>query len=485
MSMKSLSILPRILPRILPLSFAALLAACSPGHSQDAYKGTGAGFVDTTPQVVRKAPDSAAYKTSFSPVVKAASPAVVNVFATRVTRAQVDPFWQMFGGQVPRDQVEKSLGSGVIVRSDGIIVTNNHVIEGGQEFMVALSDRRQFPAKVLLADPRSDLAVLKLEAPGETFATLKLGSAHDLEVGDLVLAIGNPFGVGQTVTNGIISALDRTDVGPGEAAYIQTDAPINPGNSGGALVDMEGNLIGINSFILSRSGSSAGVGFAVPAAMVRKVVASATGGQASLVRPWLGVKGDAVTSDIARSLKMARPEGVLISDLYRGGPGEVSGLKVGDVVTRINGNEVNDPKALNYRIGVLSAGETATVDVLRSGKPVVLKARVIAPVSTPKDQRALKGNFPLTGATVINLSPAAADELGIDPFDASKGVMVFSIDGAAYAARAGLRPGDIIREINGTVITSTAQLDALLKAGARQWKVQVMRDGKVLNASFG
>ena len=282
--------------RIVPLSLMMALGACSQSQSQDSYSGKSAGFRNDNFAVPRQVPTSAlSVKSSFSPVVKSVAPAVVNVFAKRVTRTQVDPFFSMFfGGSIPREQVEQSLGSGVIVRADGIIVTNNHVIEGGSEFMVALTDRRQYPAKVLLADARTDLAVLKLDTHGETFPTVALDTGRDQEVGDLVLAIGNPFGVGQTVTNGIISALDRTDVGPQEGAYIQTDAAINPGNSGGALVDMNGRLIGINSFILSRSGSSAGVGFAIPAAMVKRVVDAATGkhegAQATLVRPWLGLK---------------------------------------------------------------------------------------------------------------------------------------------------------------------------------------------------
>ena len=471
------------------ISVAAVLAACSPSHSQEQQKYSGAGFNQATSGQPRKVPDSAlGMKASFAPVVKSVAPAVVNVYARGVTRQAVDPFWQMFGGIEPRAQVQQSLGSGVIVRANGIVVTNNHVVEGATEFMVVLNDRREYPAKVLLADPRTDLAVLQLDTkPGETFPTLQLDDDRDLEVGDLVLAIGNPFGVGQTVTNGIISALDRTQVGGGDGSYIQTDAAINPGNSGGALVDMNGKLIGINSMILSGSGQSSGVGFAIPAALVSRVVASAVGGQTHLQRPWLGAKGDTVTGDIARSLGMDRPEGVLVSDVYRGSPADTGGLKTGDVILSIDGTPVNDASSLRYRINLLQIGATTDVKGMRSGKPFDLNIRISAPSGNPpRDERALKGQNPFAGAHVVNLSPAVADELGIDPFDAPKGVMISSIDSAqTYAAGVGLRPGDIIRQVNGKPIATTADLDALLKAGARGWRISIQRGDQIISANFG
>ncbi len=471
------------------LSAAALLAACSPSHGQDAQKFKGSGFNQDIATQPRKVPDSAlGMKASFAPVVKSVAPAVVNVYAKSVTRQQMDPFWQMFSGMEPRDQVQQSLGSGVIVRKDGIVVTNNHVIEGGTSFMVVLNDRREYPAKVLLADPRTDLAVLQLQIkPGETFPTLAMDDDRDLEVGDLVLAIGNPFGVGQTVTNGIISALDRTQVGGGEGSYIQTDAAINPGNSGGALVDMNGRLIGINSMILSGSGQSSGVGFAIPAALVSRVVAGAIGGQTHLQRPWLGAKGDTVTSEIAKSLGMDRPTGVLVSDVYRGSPADTGGLKTGDVILSIDGQPVNDASSLRYRINLMQVNQTADVHAVRNGKPVDLKIRTTAPSdSPPRDERALKGENPFAGAHIVNLSPAVADEIGIDPFDAPKGVMIYSIDSVrTYAASVGLQPGDIIRSVNGKAIATTADLEAITRAGARGWRVTIQRGDQTITAQFG
>jgi S1-C subfamily serine protease len=213
--------------------------------------------------------------------------------------------------------VQGSLGSGAIVRADGVIITNHHNIDGMSDITVQLADRREFPAVVLLDDPRADLAVLKIDTKGEKLPVMAIDDQDQMEVGDLVLALGNPFGVGQTVTNGIVSALARTDVGAADfGSYIQTDAAINPGNSGGPLVDMDGDLIGINTFIISRSGSSSGVGFAIPAAVVRQVVSAALGGGHSVVRPWLGVKGQPVTGEIARSLGMTAPRGVLIAQVY-------------------------------------------------------------------------------------------------------------------------------------------------------------------------
>ncbi len=469
------------------LTTGLALAACGPGHSQATQGFGGQGFNGAAGEAQQRKVPEQGYKASFAPIVKSVAPAVVNVYAVGVVRQQVDPFWSMFYGIQPRQQVQKSLGSGVIVRPNGVVVTNNHVIEGGQQFMVVLNNRREYPAKVLLADPRSDLAVLKLEAKGETFPTLAIDDGHDQQVGDLVLAIGNPFGVGQTVTNGIISALDRTDVGEGTGSYIQTDAAINPGNSGGALVDMNGKLIGINSMILSGAGQSSGVGFAIPAPLVRRVVDTAVGGGAHLVHPWLGAKADTVTSDIAKSLGMVQPEGVLVSDIYKGGPAEAGGLRTGDVILKLNGASINDQASLRYQTDLLAVNQTVDVQGLRNGKPFDVKIKASSPGNTPpRDERTLGGRNPFGGAHVVNLSPAVADELGIDPFDAPKGVMISEIDSAnTYAASVGLQPGDIIREVNGRQINSTADLQAVVAAGARGWRVTIQRAGQLITATFG
>jgi S1-C subfamily serine protease len=324
------------LTRLLIPALAALAACSDPGGAE---AQTGA-----LPDVDRRVTpsDSVSMKASFAPVVRRAAPAVVSVLTTR--NRPRDPWFEMFGGQQPRQPSRpQPTGSGVIVRPDGIVVTNNHVVEQASGVWVALSDRRELPARVLLRDERADLAVLKIDVGAEQLPTLRIDNETH-EVGDLVLAIGNPFGVGQTVTNGIISAINRTGTGITDfASFIQTDAPINPGNSGGALVDMDGDLIGINTAILSRSGTSSGVGFAVPATLVRQVVETAQGGGRQVVRPWLGVGAAPLTSEAAGALGLERPEGVLIGSVTAGSPAARAGLREGDIVLAVNGNPVNEP----------------------------------------------------------------------------------------------------------------------------------------------
>jgi Do/DeqQ family serine protease len=465
--------------RVLIPTLFLTLAACSPKGSQ---------AQPTLPQPTRSPPESAAaMKTSFAPVVKKAAPAVVNISSKRTVRQQVDPFWQLFGLGVPQARVAQSLGSGVIVRPDGVIVTNNHVIEGGQEITVALYDRREFPAKVLLADPRRDLAVLKIDVPsGERLPTLALDDGGDTQVGDLVLAIGDPFGLGQTVTNGIVSALNRTTDPTGEAgsAYIQTDAAINPGNSGGALVDMDGDLIGVNSFILSGSGTSSGVGFAIPAAVVRRVVETAVGGGHAVVRPWFGARTQTVTSEIARSLGLPVPQGALVADLWPGGPAARAGLRQGDVVLQADGKPVVDVATLSYLIGTHRPGDTIPLMVRRADghdQPVQLRGEA-PPATPPRDERTLTGRNPFDGATVVNLSPAVADELGIDAF-ATPGVLVVNV-GRGLAMNVGLRPGDFIRNVNGQPIRTVRDLTEAVASGSRAWRVTIERGGQQITADF-
>ncbi|MBW8816213.1 MAG: Do family serine endopeptidase [Caulobacterales bacterium] len=464
--------------RVLIPALFLMLAACSPKGSQ---------AQPALAQPTRAPPQSAmSMKSSFAPVVKKAAPAVVNISSKRVVRQQTDPFWQMFGLGVPQARVAQSLGSGVIVRADGVIVTNNHVIEGGQEITVALSDRREFPARVLLADPRRDLAVLKIDVGAERLPTLAIDDTGEAQVGDLVLAIGDPFGIGQTVTNGIVSALNRTTDPTGEAgsAYIQTDAAINPGNSGGALVDMDGDLIGVNSFILSGSGTSSGVGFAIPAAVVRRVVETAVGGGHAVVRPWFGARTQSVTPEIARSLGLPLPQGALVADLWPDGPAARAGLRQGDVVLQADGKPVVDAAALSYVISTHRPGDTVPLVVRRAdGHDQPAQLRAEAPPATPaRDERTIAGRNPFDGATVVNLSPAVADELGLDAF-AQPGVLVVNI-GRGFAMNAGLRPGDFIREVNGQPIHSVRELGEAVARGGRAWRVTIERGGQQITATF-
>ena len=453
----------------------ALIAAATPSQAQLSL-----------PQPTRATPaDAASMKQSFSPVVRKAAPAVVNISSKRLVRQQADPFWQMFGLGAPRDQVVGSLGSGVIVRADGLIVTNNHVVQGGQEITVALSDRREFVAKILLADPRTDLAVLKIDVGNERLPTLALDDGADTQIGDLVLAIGDPFGVGQTVTNGIISALNRTADPNGDAAssYIQTDAAINPGNSGGALVDMDGDLIGVNSFILSRSGTSSGVGFAVPAAVVRRVVETAVGGGRQVVRPWLGARLQSVTPEIARSLGMATPSGALVADVWPGGAAARAGLRQGDVVVSVDGRPAVDAAAITIAVSNHRPGETVRLGYRRDGaeQQTTLRAEP-APATPAKDERQIAGRNPFDGATVVNLSPAVAQELGLDPFG-GRGVLVTQV-GRGFAQNAGMRPGDLIRSVNGREIETVRDLVGATSAPTRGWEVTIERGGRLITGRF-
>ncbi|QBX38214.1 PDZ domain-containing protein [Brevundimonas sp. S30B] len=429
-------------PSHLAIAAALGLAACGQPQPSKAQEGVFS-------EVPRQAPrDAGSMKASFAPVVRQAAPAVVNIAARGVQQVR-DPFWG-----IPGQRQTGSVGSGVIVRPDGIVVTNNHVIQGMQEIRVTLNDRREFPARVLLGDERSDIAVLQLEGVSGDLPMLRIDDQEAQQVGDLVLAIGNPFGVGQTVTNGIISALNRTETGITDSgSFIQTDAAINPGNSGGALVDMDGDLIGINTAIFSRSGSSSGVGFAVPAAMVRRVVESAVGGASSVVRPWLGVRGDTVSAEIARSLGLERPQGIIVTDIYANGPGARAGVREGDVITAVDGGEVNDQGGLNYRVGTRSPGDTVQVTVLRDGRSQTLNARV---TPLPGDREPGSGTRVqqgrLSGVRVVQLTPALAERLGGDPF--LTGVIVTDISGAQTP----LRPGDLVRAIDGRPVATIQDL---------------------------
>jgi Do/DeqQ family serine protease len=462
------------------LPVVVLLAACSnpTGQSQ-------AQSIPDMPQPTRRVPsDAASMKLSFSPVVKKAAPAVVNVASRRVVQRRVDPFWDFFmGGGQGGSQVQGSLGSGAIVRADGVIITNHHNIDGMSDITVQLADRREFPATVLLDDPRADLAVLKIDTKGEKLPVMAIDDQDQMEVGDLVLALGNPFGVGQTVTNGIVSALARTDVGAANfGSYIQTDAAINPGNSGGPLVDMDGDLIGINTFIISRSGSSSGVGFAIPAAVVRQVVGAALGGGHSVVRPWLGVKGQPVTGDIAKSLGMSVPRGVLVAEVYPGSSADRAGLKEGDVILSIDGRPVNDEGGGAFAIGTHKVGDRVPMQIQRNDKQLTVTVRAEAAPETPaRDEKTISGNNPFNGATVINLSPAAAQDLEVDPF-AGKGVLVTKI--APGYAQNWMRPGDFVRVVNGRQIKTTADLVAAAATKPARWSITIERGGQLIQAQF-
>jgi len=429
---------------------------------------------------------------SFAPVVKRVVPAVVNISGKqKVAEQQVpslfnDPFFRRFFGRGfgRKRKIEKSpLGSGVIVRPDGLIVTNNHVIAGAEEITVALADRREFPVEIVLADKRTDLAVLKITAGEGALPFLEMGDSDALEVGDLVLAVGNPFGFGQTVTSGIVSALARTRVGVSDFRFfIQTDAPINPGNSGGALVTLDGRLIGINSAIYSKNGGgSIGIGFAVPANMARTVVHAAGGGR--LIRPWFGARGQAVTAELASSFGLSRPGGVVVNAIYPDGPADRAGIQVGDVITAIAGHEVNDPEALQYRVATQALHSKVKIVVVRKNKTETLHLTLTPPPEVPpRNKTELAGSHPFSGAEIANLSPALGEELGIGGM--RPGVIVLGVAQQSSADRAGFRTGDVILRLNEREIKQVQHLQAELSKGADAWKVSIRRGERVLTTVF-
>jgi len=422
---------------------------------------------------------------TFAPVVKRVAPAVVNVYARTVVQAPMNPFFndpffqQFFGTPQMRQRVQQSLGSGVIVRGDGLILTNNHVVQGGQDIVVALSDKREFKAKVILADVRTDLAVLKIDTHGERLPTVDFGDSDRLNVGDLVLAIGDPFGVGQTVTMGIVSALARTEVSASNYQFfIQTDAAINPGNSGGALVTTDGKLAGINTAIFSRTGESIGIGFAIPSNMARKVVEGATTGGVKL--PWIGADGQPVTGDLAASLGLSRPQGVLLKTVYPGGPAAKAGLKTGDVILSVDGAEVDDMQSLNYRVATHKPGETSRLSVSSNGHARdVGVSLALPPENPPREASTVGGRNPLTGARIANLSPAVAVDLQLNLM--AKGVVILSVAAGTPSGGYGLQPGDIVRSVNGQPIAGVGQLKHALDAAGGHWDLVIDRGGQRLS----
>jgi Do/DeqQ family serine protease len=439
----------------------------------------------------RRVPSSPAeLRLSYAPIVQRVQPAVVNVYAAKVVQDRNplldDPIFRRFFG-VPGtqpEQMQRSLGSGVMVDPSGLVVTNVHVIEGADQVKVSLADKREFEAEIVLKDSRSDLAVLRLKDVHEKFPTLDFANSDELMVGDVVLAIGNPFGVGQTVTHGIISALARTQVGITDYQFfIQTDAPINPGNSGGALVDMTGKLAGINTAIFSRSGGSQGIGFAIPANMVRVVVASAKSGGKAVRRPWLGARLQAVTPEIAETLGVKLPNGALVASVVANSPAARAGLKLSDLIVSIDGQTVEDPNAFDYRFATRPIGGSAEVDVQRGGKTLKLNVPLETAPDTGRNEIVLTGRSPFQGAKVANISPAVADELHLDVD--TEGVVVTGLTDDAPAANVGFQKGDIIVAVNNQKISKTVDLEKATRDSSRLWRITLMRGGQQINVTLG
>jgi Do/DeqQ family serine protease len=352
---------------------------------------------------------------------------------------------------------------------------------------VALSDKREFEATIVLRDQRTDLAVIKLKT-GSNFPVMELGDSDAIEVGDMVLAMGNPFGVGQTVTQGIVSAVARTQIGVSDYGFfIQTDAAINPGNSGGPLVDMNARMIGINSAIYSKSGGSVGIGFAIPVNTVKTVVAAAKSGGKMVKRPWLGASLQHVSREIADTLGLDRPSGALVADLVEGSPAADAGIKRGDIITAIDGQPIDDPEGLGYRFGTKPLGGNASFTVVRSGNKVVAPVHLAsAPEKPPRDPVKIKGSSPFTGATVVNLSPAVAEEFSIEMATLPAGAVVTEIEDGSTAADVQLQKGDVVIQVNDTKINTTRDLEKATDGGRRRlWKVAISRGGQVITSVLG
>jgi Do/DeqQ family serine protease len=426
---------------------------------------------------------------SYAPVVQRAAPAVVNVYAAKTVAVRNplfdDPIFRRFFG-IPGgggEQVQRSLGSGVIVDAAGLVVTNNHVIEGADQVKVSLADKREFEAEMVLKDSRSDLAVLRLKAQNERFPALEFADSDALQVGDVVLAIGNPFAVGQTVTHGIVSAVARTQIGITDYQFfIQTDAAINPGNSGGALVDLGGKLVGINTAIFSRSGGSQGIGFAIPANMVKVVVASARSGGSTVKRPWLGARLQAVTPEIADSLGLKRPGGALVASVAPAGPAARAGLKSSDLIITIDGQPIEDPNAFDYRFATKAIGGSARIGIVRAGRELALNVVLEGLPDTPHEELVIASPSPFQGAKVSNLSPALADDLRLDP--SAQGVVILDVASGSPAQNLGFQRGDLVVSVNNAKIARTRDLERVTSQQSRRWSITILRGGQEMSVEL-
>ena len=398
---------------------------------------------------------------SFAPIVDKVAPAVVKIEITAVTRNTAmnglpdslrQFFGNQFGGMLPPQsmgpRVEHGLGSGVVITKDGYILTNNHVVDGAKEVKVTLTDGREFTAKVIGRDPKTDIAVVKIDA--DSLPVVPLADSSNVKVGDVVLAVGNPFGVGQTVTEGIVSAKNRGNMGIEDYEdFIQTDAAINPGNSGGALVDIDGRLIGINTAILSDSGGSQGVGFAVPSDLARTVMESLVK-NGHVTRGYLGVMIQNVTPALAQEFNLKAPTGALIGDVVANGPADQAGLKDGDVVTEFNGQKITDSRQLQLAVAETSPGSKATVKILRDGDSKTLEVTVkqLPGTGSVADAGSQNGNDTgtLNGVGVGDLDPKTREQFHIP--DTVHGAVVTQVEPGSAAAEAGLKTGDVIESIN-------------------------------------
>ena len=416
-------------------------------------------------------------------------PSVVNISSMKTVVVHQSPlfsdplFREFFGGGIPQERVQRALGSGVIVSKDGYIVTNNHVVGGADTVGVRLSDERVFPAEIIGTDPKSDVAIIKIEE--KDLPAIPIGDSANLRIGSFVLAVGNPFGLEQTVTMGIISALGRSGLGITDYEnFIQTDAAINPGNSGGALVNMNGELIGINTAILSRTGGSIGIGFAIPINLVMSIKKSIEL-HGEVVRGWLGVAVQEITPKIADALGLRSAKGVLISEVIADSPAEKGGIRQGDVIVSINGAAVHSTASMRFLVSELLPGRSIKVGVIRDGGEKVLNVMIgdLSKAQSPGQKLVIEGNRFLEGATVADITPATRESLKIG--SDVEGVVVIDVQDGTAAARTGLKPGDIILQINNDRTTDLQAFTAVLKdLTGRKISLRIYRQGMVMTMTI-
>ena len=427
-------------------------------------------------------------KTTYAPVIKGVLPSVVNISSSKVVKAegtgqsQMDPmFRQFFGGEggAPKDRREKSLGSGVIVSPEGYILTNNHVVDGATDVRVTLSDKRELQARIVGTDPKTDVAVLKIEA--DNLKPLTIGDSAQVEIGDVAIAIGDPFGVGQTVTKGIISAKGRGGLGIEDYEdFLQTDAPINPGNSGGALVNDHGELIGINTAIISHgSGGSQGIGFAVPANLARQVMEQILK-NGKVVRAYLGILPQDMTPGMAKAFGEKEARGIVVGDVSASSPAQESGIQRGDILLEVNGKPVSESNQLRMSISMMAPGSNVRLKVLRNGseRDFNVKLAEMPTESAKLNSTEDGGSQALDGVEVSNLNPEIAQELNLPA--STTGVVVSGVDPSSKMADSGLRRGDVIQEVNHQPVKSTSEFRSALRKAGEDPLLLVNRGGRTL-----
>lgn len=499
LKMRKSGSLTRLVPAVLAvvLAWGSVLFTAQDGGAFSLFSGG----TDLDPGQEKAAPPPKAVpKTqgdltlSFAPVVKKVTPAVVNIYAARLVRNGVpspllnDPFFRHFFGEMgpfsgPEGRVQSALGSGVIVRGDGVVITNLHVVKNAEAIKVVLSDGQEFDGDIIARDGRTDLAAIRIKSSRKDFPFLFLRDADELEVGDIVLAIGNPFGFGQTVTSGIVSGLARSELGVRDfRSLIQTDAAVNPGNSGGPLVTLDGRVVGINTAIFSNTGGSIGLGFAIPSNLVMPVLASVDKG-GRIFRPWMGIGTGSLTSHLDDHMGVSAPKGVLIAKVFSGTPAARAGLKPGDIIVDIDGHPIANESAYRFRMAAAGPGDVKKVAVLRDGTRHVIAVKLETPPDVPMNQpMELTGRNPLSGSVVVTLSPAVATELGL-AYDEAGGVVIVQIRSGSIAAFSGLMPGDVIAKLNGSTLSSTQEMAKKLSRTRSGWQMSVRRGGEtfVLN----